>query len=116
MLGTGGGWLVAPPSGSENICPNPVDCATVTDDVDVAACAGACNASAPCLYDVDADPFERRDLAAARPDIVAAMLAALATAEASVVPKYTPASDTNGSECRAWETTWDGFIGPWIGA
>ena len=76
------------------------------------ACAPAC------LFDVRADAGEHRDLAAARPDIVAAMTARLA----ALRPGFYSNSDRGGRDlcpagtadclCYAAEHTYGGFLGP----
>jgi len=73
-----------------------------------------------CLFDVWADPAERQDVAAAHPDIVAAMGARLA----ELAPSFYSNSDAGGKDacpqgvapdqCMCWAATHihSGFIGP----
>ena len=78
----------------------------------VSGCA-TCNASAPCLYDVLADPNETVNVAAAHPDVVARLAAALAAASTYYVSGRIPA-DALAANYTPINTTeeWGGFQGP----
>ena len=99
MLGTGGGWMV-PSANSTSNCPGdiyttsgcgtclgcPEDEATahaVTEAVDLWLCSDPCTPETPCLWDVEADPEERTEVAAQNPVVVQSMLARLRSLQAS---------------------------------
>eukprot|EP01063_Lacrimia_lanifica_P010335 TRINITY_DN1703_c0_g2_i1.p1 TRINITY_DN1703_c0_g2~~TRINITY_DN1703_c0_g2_i1.p1 ORF type:complete len:517 (+),score=164.14 TRINITY_DN1703_c0_g2_i1:37-1587(+) len=68
--------------------------------------------TAGCLYDIRADPNERRDLAAARPDVLRRMRAALAALNAG---NYSP--DRGGGSraaCAYAKHKYSGFYGPFV--
>ena len=118
LLGTGGGWLPELKPGevgaNANLCPTVPCGPNVTDPVDRWLCDGQCSAGEPCLWDVEADPEERHNLAQEMPDVVAELNATLAHLDAGVVPPYSPVEDPGHEMCRTFETRWGGFFGPWL--
>ena len=63
-----------------------------------------------CLFDLLADPTEHNDVAAAHPDIVAALYKRIEHHQSTV---FSPNRGTDdGSACRAATHTWGGFYGP----
>jgi arylsulfatase I/J len=85
------------PNASTSWCDTcPLDCGT---------------AAAPkCLFNILEDPTEHENLAASKPDIVAAMAARLAELQAGIfAPDRGQPATTE--PCRASETTWRGFVG-----
>ena len=118
-LGRRGQPLAAPADvkadGNASRCPRLQCSAGPFDDpADAWLCSEPCSLDAPCLYDVVSDPAEARDVASRFLDVVAAMAAALRNH--TIRPPYPMVPDTNGSRCRAWNGTWGGFLGPWLGA
>ena len=118
-LGRRGQPLAAPADveadGNASRCPRLQCSAGPFDDpADAWLCSAPCSLDKPCLYDVVSDPAEARDVASRFPDVVAAMAAALRNH--TIRPPYPMVPDTNGSRCRAWNGTWGGFLGPWLGA
>jgi hypothetical protein len=72
----------------------------------------ACNPphTPACLFDLEADPAERNNLAAQHPDVVASMSARLATLQAtSYHPTFPP--DDVPAECAMLART-GGFVAP----
>ena len=71
------------------------------------------SAAAPrCLYNVFDDPTEHVNMAAARPDIVAAMAARLAQLQAGV---FSPdRGSASPLACAASKERWQGFVGPFL--
>lgn len=71
-----------------------------------------CSPSDPCLFDLIADPEERQDVSKENPNIVAQMVAKLATYTAYIGQKMTP-DEYKPYECvtdiRPW---WGNFSGP----
>lgn len=84
---TGGGW------------PNtPLDCGPPT--------------APTCLFNVFDDPTEHDNVAAARPDVVAALAARIAALQAGV---FSPARGTPSPlACNASNEVWGGFVGPFL--
>lgn len=119
LLGTGGGWLPELRPGdvgaNNNLCPT-ISCSNVTDPVDRWLCDGQCSATKPCLWDVEADPEERRNLASLQDfaGVVAELNATLAQLDASVVPPYAPVETAGHEMCKEFETRWGGYFGPWF--
>ena len=83
--------------------------------VDPFALIVACSFVSPCLFDLDADPFEHNDIAAANPTIVQSLLAlfAQATAEYHIPP--TTVQDLPGYLKMLSKNTYGGYsyLAPW---
>ena len=64
-----------------------------------------------CLFDIFDDPTEHHDLAAAKPDVAAALLARLEALEAT---KFDPPRGV--PDAKSCDTLWDngGYWGPWL--
>ncbi|KAM9719940.1 arylsulfatase I-like isoform 2-T2 [Menidia menidia] len=62
------------------------------------------------LFNISADPFERRDLANRRPDVVQLLLARLSHYNRTAVPVYFPPDDPRANPNRH-----GGAWGPWVG-
>lgn len=70
-------------------------------------------AAAPtCLFNVFTDPTEHVNLAAARPDIVAAMAARVAELNAGVF--FPDRGDASPRACATSAEKWHGFVGPFL--
>ena len=65
-----------------------------------------------CLFNIFDDPSEHENLAAAHPDIVAAMAARIAELQAAVFSPYRGNPDPRA--CKATRELWHGFVGPFI--
>jgi hypothetical protein len=66
-----------------------------------------------CLYDLESDPSERQNLAAANPDLVQSLRRIIAQAQASVFQPQRGTLNTTGM-CAAALTTYRGFLGPFM--
>ena len=66
-----------------------------------------------CLYNLDADPTEHHNLAAANPERVAAMKKQIATAQAGAFSPSRGSPQLEGA-CAAAQHKWKGFWGPWL--
>jgi arylsulfatase B len=72
----------------------------------------ACSAAVPCLFNISADPEERADLAAARPDVVAQLLAVFRSYDAAHHP---PAAspEKDAAACCAASAAAGNVLAPW---
>ena len=135
MLGTGGGWMV-PSMNSTSNCPGdiyttsgcgtclgcPEDEATahaVTEAVDLWLCSDPCTPETPCLWDVEADPEERTEVAAQNPAVVQSMLARLRSLQASFANGSSSGDlSDNGRFCEVLNSTevagFGVFVAPWM--
>jgi len=135
MLGTGGGLHAAAPIGMSktSMCPDSpykstasaemgdqeaedgkLDCTTVDawgDKEDKWLCSAPCNATHPCLFDVESDLGERHDLASQMPDMVAHIKARLLVLQQGFWSA--PMLQDNGKFCAQMEAN-GGFYGPWL--
>jgi hypothetical protein len=66
-----------------------------------------------CLYNIDSDPSETRNLAADNPAIVASLRDAIAQAQLHVFEPLRGAPDTEGM-CAVALTSYHGFLGPFL--
>ena len=64
-----------------------------------------------CLFNVLDDPTEHVNLAATKPDIVAAMSARLKELQAGIFAPQR-GKPNNKDACHAGDVTWKGFVGP----
>eukprot|EP01062_Namystynia_karyoxenos_P043778 TRINITY_DN3205_c0_g1_i1.p1 TRINITY_DN3205_c0_g1~~TRINITY_DN3205_c0_g1_i1.p1 ORF type:complete len:545 (+),score=180.56 TRINITY_DN3205_c0_g1_i1:90-1637(+) len=73
-----------------------------------------CNATAPCLFDVLADPSEQANVAAQHPDVVARLTAALAGYNHIYASKSLPDDvlAANYSKLSDPRSHWGGYLGP----
>jgi len=86
------------PNATTNWCDTcALDCGTI--------------AAPTCLFNVFDDPTEHVNLAAAHPDIVAAMAARLQELQAGIFAPMRGQPD-NKDACYAGDVTWKGFVGP----
>merc|ERR1712093_262144 len=92
MLGTGGGWL-SPPTNSTNRCPHDIYTSgqgiacpddvpkrskiPVVGKIDLWLCSTPCSMESPCLWDVEADPYEEQEVSSQHSDVVAILLSRL---------------------------------------
>jgi len=131
ILGGSGGWA-SPPNNSSNMCPkdvytsrgkNRLGCPDdktadfhVTSDIDNWLCSTPCTMERPCLWDVESDELEKREVAAQHPDVVSSMLARLRKHQESFRGPTTVAD--NGNFCKAAKSRrvprLGLFAGPWI--
>ena len=129
MLGTRGGWIV-PPTNKTNTCPGDIyttsgrhallGCPSdvplktnisVTSPVDLWLCSVPCTPETPCLWDLEADPYERTDVSSENPSVVTTMLLKLQSYQQNF-SNATTIRD-NGKFCAAINNR-SGFLGPWI--
>lgn len=134
MLGNGGGWM-EPPKNKKNSCPGdiyttsgvhgllgcPIDVPSktnfsVTAPIDLWLCSVPCTPQTPCLWDLETDPYERTDVAAENPSVVANLLARLRSLQMNFSNSTTILD--NGRFCEAVNNRTlpglGGFLGPWI--
>ena len=118
LLGTGGGWLPELRAGdvgdNDNLCPTISCGANITDPIDRWLCDGQCSAHKPCLWDVEADPGERHNLAQEMASVVTELNVTLAELDARVVPPYAPVEDVGHEMCKVFASRWGGYFGPWL--
>eukprot|EP00927_Polykrikos_kofoidii_P048039 TRINITY_DN42276_c0_g2_i1.p1 TRINITY_DN42276_c0_g2~~TRINITY_DN42276_c0_g2_i1.p1 ORF type:complete len:603 (-),score=82.77 TRINITY_DN42276_c0_g2_i1:106-1914(-) len=134
ILGTHGGWGV-PPTNRTDLCPhdiyttagppNQLGCPDdypsktsfpLTEDVDLWLCSSPCTDETPCLWDVEADPEERKEVSAEHPDVVADILKRLHEQQAGF--RGATRVRDNGAYCPTAEARrvpgLGLFAGPWI--
>jgi arylsulfatase I/J len=86
------------PNATTNWCDTcALDCGTIQEPT--------------CLFNVFDDPTEHINLAAAKPDIVAAMAARLQELQAGIFAPMRGKPD-DADACYAGDVTWKGFVGP----
>ena len=137
MLGTGGGWMAPSPNRTAT-CPGdiyttaacrsclgcPEDESTehpVTTKVDLWLCSDPCTDATPCLWDLQADPFERDEISASNPTVVASMLARLHELQKGFLGDNVTSSGMltdNGRFCEVLNATevpgLGVFVAPWM--
>ena len=69
-------------------------------------------AATPCLFDIDADPLEKHDLAAQAPQIVVAMMARLEVLRAARLESPFAGGHQNEEACAAMEKSGMAVV-PW---
>ena len=71
-----------------------------------------CGTTPGCLFELVSDPFETTDVAAAHPDIAAALAARVAVYDAGV---FRPNRGPSDSRCCEYvRNVWKGFLGPFV--
>jgi hypothetical protein len=86
----------------------------VTSEVDKWLCSDPCTDSSPCLWNLTADPFERTNLAATFPHVVATMKARLLALSLNFTQNE-PLVGSNAVFCALAQKRGN-FLGPWINA
>jgi hypothetical protein len=87
----------------------------VTSPIDLWLCSTPCTPATPCLWDLEADPSERVEVAASNPTVAAALLAQLQLLQRSF--RNATSVVDNGRFCEALKNRTfavGSFLGPWL--
>eukprot|EP00035_Acanthoeca_spectabilis_P004781 m.106897 g.106897 ORF g.106897 m.106897 type:complete len:595 (-) comp12726_c0_seq2:229-2013(-) len=131
-LGSGGGWGL-PPTNNSNMCPSDIytsgssraklSCPNdenktdyvVTSAVDLWLCSAPCTPTSPCLWDLEADPYERQEVASRNPVVTAQLLQQLVSLQRTF--RNATTIQDNGQFCASLKnrtTKVGSFLGPWL--